>query len=244
MARIPLDQRTLSPEDTLQQVTNIYDSPTRKLAWPTSELYEEMLEEARLFGIPEPYFELFSGFRSDESQAALFDNHATQDSAVIAQPGRSAHRTGHAMDLFMGNAPGFRIDSSDSKNVSFIRSQPEYRFFASTLAPRYGLWELPSEPWHWECDKDCRALFLMNKYGIDGEIARQIVNYELRIPNNDMFAFLRENPEYVNSTEGFTQASKSQAVGIPKVTKSILALTGVALVGVGAHWYLKKKDLI
>lgn len=233
MGQIPKHERILPPKEVVQQVTNLYDSPTRRLAWPTSELYEDMLIDARTLGIREPFYELFSGFRSDAQQAAIYDRHETKDSGVIARPGGSAHRTGHAMDIYMGAKPGYSIASSEAPNVNYIRSLPEYRTFKTILAPRYNLWELPTEPWHWDCDKDCRALFLMRKYNIDGELARQIVNYELEIPNGDMVA-------YLEATEGDTRATSK----ISKSTKFALTLMGLATVSGIAYWYLDKEDLI
>lgn len=233
MGQIPKDNRPLPPMDVVQEVTNLYDSPTRRLAWPTSELYEDMLADARTLGIREPFYKLFSGFRSDSQQAQIYARHETKDRGVIAPPGNSAHRTGHAMDIYMGAKPGHRIDDSDPANINYIRSLPEYRTFKTVLAPRYNLWELPTEPWHWECDKDCRALFLMRKYNIDGELARQIVNYELKIPNGDLVA-------YLETTEGDTRATSTLSTS----TKVTLTLTGLAAVSGIAYWYLDKEDLI
>ena len=68
------------------------------------------------------------------------------------------------------------------------------------LAPKYNIAPYPKEPWHWECDKNCRATYIMNKYGLDGELARQIVDEEIIIPQGDMVAFLQE-------TQGDTQVT-------------------------------------
>lgn len=88
------------------------------------------------------------GYRSSDSQIALRRAHcgssdyaiwempASQCSPPTARPGRSAHEQGLAVDFtYQGSIIGSR--SSDVFQVM------------SELAPAYGLYNLPSEPWHW-----------------------------------------------------------------------------------------------
>ena len=61
----------------------------------------------------------------------------------------SPHRTGLAMDLFLGAAPGFRPDSSADPNRLYMSRTPEYRWLVAN-AGRFGFVNYPFEPWHWE----------------------------------------------------------------------------------------------
>ena len=88
------------------------------------------------------------GYRSSESQIAVRrSNCGTSEYAIwempayqcrppTARPGRSQHELGLALDFTV--------------NGSIIRSRNSAVFQAmSELAPTYGLFNLPSEPWHW-----------------------------------------------------------------------------------------------
>ena len=90
---------------------------------------------------------IFSGFRGP-----------TDEAARCAQPGGcnnmtrsscSAHRTGLALDLYVGQAPGFGPDSSADANRLFMSRNPTYRWLVAH-ADRYGFVPYPFEPWHWE----------------------------------------------------------------------------------------------
>jgi hypothetical protein len=90
---------------------------------------------------------IFSGFRGP-----------TDEAARCAQPGAcnnmsrstcSAHRTGLAVDLYVGQAPGFGPDSSTDANRLFMTRTPVYRWLVAH-ADRYGFVPYPFEPWHWE----------------------------------------------------------------------------------------------
>jgi hypothetical protein len=61
----------------------------------------------------------------------------------------SAHRTGLAMDLYLGAAPGFDPVSSSDANRSWQAATPLYRWLAAN-AGRFGFVGYPYEPWHWE----------------------------------------------------------------------------------------------
>jgi D-alanyl-D-alanine carboxypeptidase len=90
---------------------------------------------------------IFSGFRGPADEAAR-----------CAGPGGcnnrsrstcSAHRTGLAMDLYVGQAPGFGPDSSADANRLFMSKTPTYRWLVAH-ADRFGFVPYPFEPWHWE----------------------------------------------------------------------------------------------
>ncbi len=88
------------------------------------------------------------GYRSSDSQISLRRSHCgTSDYAIwempasqcrppTARPGRSAHERGLAIDFTYGGA------IIRSRNTDVFRVMSE-------VAPAYGLYNLPSEPWHW-----------------------------------------------------------------------------------------------
>jgi zinc D-Ala-D-Ala carboxypeptidase len=90
---------------------------------------------------------IFSAFRSpayDDARCAL--QHNCQG---ITRAACSAHRTGLAMDLYLGAAPGFAPDSSDDANRLFLSRSAAYRWLVLN-AGRFGFFNYPFEPWHWE----------------------------------------------------------------------------------------------
>lgn len=88
------------------------------------------------------------GYRSSASQIALRRAHCgTSDYAIYqapssscrpptARPGRSNHERGLAIDFTYGG------------RTICCRSNPGYQWLAAN-ASRFGLYNLPSEPWHW-----------------------------------------------------------------------------------------------
>lgn len=88
------------------------------------------------------------GYRSSDGQVAarrancgtsdydVYEKPASQCSPPTARPGQSMHEQGLAVD-FTHNG---RIITS--------RSNPAFRWLASN-ASRYGIYNLPAEPWHW-----------------------------------------------------------------------------------------------
>lgn len=90
---------------------------------------------------------LFSGYRSPADDDARCLKEDNCDGVVRA--GCSAHRTGLAMDLNVGWAPGFLADSSAEENRLAQVNGPAYRWMLAH-ARRYGFVNYPYEPWHWE----------------------------------------------------------------------------------------------
>lgn len=90
---------------------------------------------------------IFSGYRSP----------LENDLTCLAQGGCdnvgrapcSAHRTGLALDLIVGAAPGGRVDSTDNANRLAQSQTPAYRWLVRN-AHRYGFVNYVFEPWHWE----------------------------------------------------------------------------------------------
>ena len=61
----------------------------------------------------------------------------------------SAHRTGLAVDLYLGAAPGSDPASTGDANRLFQSKTPAYRWLVANGA-RFGFLPYPYEPWHWE----------------------------------------------------------------------------------------------
>jgi hypothetical protein len=90
---------------------------------------------------------IFSGYRDpmgDTVHCAL-----TGECGTIARAFCSAHRSGLAMDIYLGSAPGYGPASSDDANRLYQSRTPAYRWLV-TNAARFGLVNYPFEPWHWE----------------------------------------------------------------------------------------------
>ena len=90
---------------------------------------------------------LFSGFRSPEADAARCASERNCNGVVRAIC--SPHRTGLALDMYVGQAPGYGPDSSADPNRLFMSRTPTYRWLAAN-ADRFGFAPYPFEPWHWE----------------------------------------------------------------------------------------------
>jgi LAS superfamily LD-carboxypeptidase LdcB len=103
-------------------------------------------EEPALAADPD-LLRIFSGYRSpayDAARCASEHNCNGRERATC-----SAHRTGLAMDLYLGHAPGFTADSSADQNRLFLAEGPAYRWLVAN-ADRFGFVNYPFEPWHWE----------------------------------------------------------------------------------------------
>ncbi len=90
---------------------------------------------------------IFSGYRSPAADAARCQAEGNCDGIVRARC--SAHRTGLAADIYVGQAPGFGPDSSADENRLFMTRTATYRWLLAN-ASRFGFVNYPFEPWHWE----------------------------------------------------------------------------------------------
>ncbi len=93
------------------------------------------------------WFSIFSGFRApvDDDLRCITDGNCQG----VVRAACSAHRTGLAIDMHVGNAPGFRPDSSDDTNRRAMVKTLAYRWLL-TNAARFGFVNYVFEPWHWE----------------------------------------------------------------------------------------------
>ena len=89
----------------------------------------------------------FSGYRSPAYDAERCTAEGNCDGVVRAQC--SAHRTGMAVDLMVGAAPGFSVDGSADPNRQLQSRTPAYRWLVRN-ATRFGFVNYVFEPWHWE----------------------------------------------------------------------------------------------
>jgi D-alanyl-D-alanine carboxypeptidase len=97
---------------------------------------------------------IFSGFRLplDDDVRCMIDNNCQG----VTRANCSAHRTGLAMDVYVGQAVGLRPDSSDDANRRFMASTTVYRWLV-TNAGRFGFANYVFEPWHWEWNDPAAA---------------------------------------------------------------------------------------
>lgn len=103
-------------------------------------------EEPALAADPD-LLKIFSGYRNpayDAERCATQNNCNGRERATC-----SPHRTGLAMDLYLGHAPGFTADSSADANRLMMAESPAYRWLVAN-ADRFGFVNYPFEPWHWE----------------------------------------------------------------------------------------------
>jgi D-alanyl-D-alanine carboxypeptidase len=90
---------------------------------------------------------IFSGYRDPAADAARCL--ADENCDTVVRANCSAHRTGLAMDLFLGAAPGYRPDSSADANRLYLSRSSAYLWLVAHAAD-YGFVNYPFEPWHWE----------------------------------------------------------------------------------------------
>jgi D-alanyl-D-alanine carboxypeptidase len=90
---------------------------------------------------------IFSGFRDPAADALRC---ATEGNCQgVTRATCSAHRTGLALDLYVGQAPGYGPDSSADPNRRALVRTPLYGWLLVN-AKRYGFVNYVFEPWHWE----------------------------------------------------------------------------------------------
>lgn len=113
--------------------------------------YREMVETARRedprIALDPRYLTIFSAFRSPGYDAARCARDGNCNGIVRARC--SPHRTGLAMDLYVGQAPGFGPDSSADANRRYMVRTPAYQWLVAN-GHRFGFVNYPFEPWHWE----------------------------------------------------------------------------------------------
>jgi len=103
-------------------------------------------EDARIAADPQ-MLSIVSAFRSPAYDEAKCAKGAKCNG--IAKARCSAHRTGTAVDLYVGAAPGRSpVDSVDANRLHQSKT-PAYRWLVKNAA-RFGFVNYVFEPWHWE----------------------------------------------------------------------------------------------
>jgi LAS superfamily LD-carboxypeptidase LdcB len=90
---------------------------------------------------------IFSAFRDPEADAARCERDGNCDG--VRRTLCSAHRTGLAMDIWVGSAPGGDPASTAAFNRLYQSRTPAYRWMVRN-AGRFGFVNYSYEPWHWE----------------------------------------------------------------------------------------------
>jgi D-alanyl-D-alanine carboxypeptidase len=133
-------------------VVGKYDQRVEKLAPEAGMAWKQLVSAARESGV---LIVPISGFRSIETQTALFRDRARQRGLVgaaksVAPPGYSEHHTGYAIDLGDGRAPYSDVTPAFAKTAAFrwlTKHAQEYGFELSF--PLNNPQHVIYEPWHW-----------------------------------------------------------------------------------------------
>lgn len=119
-----------------------------KLEKETAAAYARLVEHARRDGHAAPLFLIVSGYRDEKKQADLYAKalikygSAAEARKWVAPPGRSAHGTGCAVDLWLGY-------SCSKENNDKIKKTQAYKWL-TTNANDHGFNPYELEGWHWE----------------------------------------------------------------------------------------------
>lgn len=127
------------------------DRLTRLLRRDVLEAYREMVRAARA-EVPEvaanpELLQIFSGFRDPEADAARCAQSGNCDG--LRRAVCSPHRTGTAVDLYVGQAPGLGVDNTSPASRLHMTRGATYRWLVKN-AGRFGFIPYAYEPWHWE----------------------------------------------------------------------------------------------
>lgn len=127
------------------------DRLTRLLRRDVLQAYRAMVAAARaevpeLAGNPE-LLQIFSGFRDPEADQARCDAEGNCDG--LRRAVCSPHRTGTAIDIYVGHFPDFTVDSTAQSNRLHQSRGAVYRWLVAN-AGRFGFVPYVYEPWHWE----------------------------------------------------------------------------------------------
>ena len=124
---------------------------TRLLRHDVLTAYRQMVATARA-EVPEiaanpELLKIFSGFRDPEADAARCATERNCDG--VRRAVCSPHRTGTAVDLYVGHMPGMGVDSTRPMSRHYMSQTMAYRWLVAN-AGRFGFTPYLFEPWHWE----------------------------------------------------------------------------------------------
>ena len=127
------------------------DRLTRLLRRDVLDAYREMVAAARR-EVPEiardsELLQIFSGFRDPEADAARCAASGNCDG--LRRAVCSPHRTGTAVDLYVGHIEGLGVDNTSAASRLHMTRGATYRWLVKN-AGRFGFVPYAYEPWHWE----------------------------------------------------------------------------------------------
>lgn len=127
------------------------DRLTRLLRRDVLDAYRRMVAAARA-EVPEiradpELLQIFSGFRDPEADAARCA--AERNCDGLRRAVCSPHRTGTAVDLYVGQLAGMGVDSTHPDSRRHMSQGATYRWLVKN-AGRFGFVPYLYEPWHWE----------------------------------------------------------------------------------------------
>jgi D-alanyl-D-alanine carboxypeptidase len=109
--------------------------------------YRQMVAAARQeIALPPPLLTIASAYRGPVEEGARC---ADGSCGNPAKARCSAHRTGLALDLYLGSAPGRQPFSTANEDRLFQSRSPAYGWLVRH-ADQFGFVPYPFEPWHWE----------------------------------------------------------------------------------------------
>lgn len=127
------------------------DRLTRLLRRDVLDAYRNMVAAARaeVWEVANDHekMQIFSGFRDPEADAARCAQQGNCDG--LRRAVCSPHRTGTAVDLYVGHAPGLGVDDTSPASRLHMSQTPTYQWLVRN-AGRFGFVNYVYEPWHWE----------------------------------------------------------------------------------------------
>lgn len=148
----------LCPEPPLQSALGYLDPSeehadrmTRLLRYDVLHAYRLMVRAAQA-EVPEiadnpELLQIFSSYRDPEADAARCAVEGNCDG--LRRATCSPHRTGTAIDLYVGHLDGHGVESTRSANRRHQSQGPAYLWLVAN-AHRFGFVPYVYEPWHWE----------------------------------------------------------------------------------------------
>lgn len=127
------------------------DRLTRLLRRDVLDAYRALVAAARA-EVPEiaadpELLQIFSGFRDPEADAARCAAQGNCDG--LRRAACSPHRTGTAVDLYVGQIAGLGVDNTSAISRLHMSRGATYRWLVAN-AHRFGFVPYVYEPWHWE----------------------------------------------------------------------------------------------
>ncbi len=124
---------------------------TRLVRRDVLDAYRAMVAAARA-EVPElaqnpELMRIFSSFRDPEADAARCARERNCDG--VRRAVCSPHRTGTALDIYVGHLAGYGVDSTNWHSRRYMSETPAYRWMVKN-AHRFGFVNYVFEPWHWE----------------------------------------------------------------------------------------------